>query len=121
MRNKSVVDMRVVRKSMQHHESRPAAWKVPDIQASASMRNPVLGESWKGRTLGGSARSNCGAFYGIGHDFVSADSRTAEGAFRLRPDATIALAWCRAIAQPCGRLEFFGTNTENEASDPWAY
>jgi hypothetical protein len=37
---------------VQRHESRPAAWKVPDIQASASVLNPVLGKSWKGRALG---------------------------------------------------------------------
>src|ERR1700688_3087259 len=116
MRNEFVVDVRVVRKSMQHHESRTTAWKVPDIEVSASVRNPVLGESWKGRALGGSARYNCGAFCGSDHDFVSAYSRNAE---RAPATATITVAQRHAIVRACGRLEFFGTNAENRANDPY--
>src|SRR6516164_9265998 len=63
MRNEIVVDVQAVRKSMQQHESWTTAWKVPDIKASASVRNPMLGESWKGRGLRGS-----GAFCGNAHD-----------------------------------------------------
>jgi hypothetical protein len=51
MRNEVVVDVQVVRKSMQQHESWTTTWKVPDIKASAGVRNPMLGESWKGRAL----------------------------------------------------------------------
>src|SRR5258708_13249557 len=61
MRNELVVDVRVVRKSVQRHESRPAAWKVPDIQAFASVLNPVLGKSWKGRALGAIGGGGSGA------------------------------------------------------------
>src|SRR6516162_6715799 len=63
MRNEVVVDVQVVWKSMQQHESWTTAWKVSDIKASASVRNPMLGESWKGRALRGS-----GAFCGNAHD-----------------------------------------------------
>ena len=52
MRNEVVVDVRVIRKSVQQHKSRPAARKVPDIKASASVLHPVLGESWKDRAVG---------------------------------------------------------------------
>ena len=52
MRNEVVVDVRVIRKSVQQHKSRPAARKVPDIKASASVPHPVLRESWKDRALG---------------------------------------------------------------------
>jgi hypothetical protein len=43
-----IVDVRAVRKSVQ----KPAARKVPDIKASASVPHPVLGESWKERAVG---------------------------------------------------------------------
>jgi len=52
MGNEVVVDVRVVRKTMQQHESRPAARKVSDIEAASTMLNPVLGESRKGHALG---------------------------------------------------------------------
>ena len=42
-----VVDEQVARESVQQHKSRPTAWKVPDIQASASVLKLALGESWK--------------------------------------------------------------------------
>ena len=47
-----IVDVRVVWKSVQEHKSRPAARKVPDIKASASVLHPVLGESSKDRAVG---------------------------------------------------------------------
>jgi hypothetical protein len=40
--------------------------------------------------------------------------RTQGTTLRRRPDATITLTRCRAIARPCDRLQYFGTNVENE-------
>jgi hypothetical protein len=37
---------------VEQNESRPAARKVPDIQASASVLNPLFGETWNDRALG---------------------------------------------------------------------
>jgi len=42
--NEVVIDVRVVRKSMQQHEGRPAARKVAEIQAAAIALNSMLGE-----------------------------------------------------------------------------
>src|SRR6516162_6399978 len=42
--NEVVIDVRVVRKSVQQHEDCPAAGKVADIQAAAIARNSMFGE-----------------------------------------------------------------------------
>jgi len=49
---------------------------------------------------------------------VQATTRSLSRGDRLQvqPAATIALAWRRGIARPCGRLEFFGMNASVKRS-----
>ena len=52
MRNEVVVDVRVVRKSVQHHESGAAAREIADVQASATARNSMFDEGRESGVLG---------------------------------------------------------------------
>jgi len=52
MRNEVIVNVQVVRKAVQHHESRSIAGEVADIDASTVTLNPVFGERRKRHVLG---------------------------------------------------------------------
>src|SRR6516164_4122757 len=52
MRNEVVVNVRVVRKSVQHCESRSATGKVPDVQASAIALDSMFSERRESCVLG---------------------------------------------------------------------
>jgi len=70
MRNEVIVDVRVVRKSVQQHESRSVCGKVADIQVPAIAPDAMFGESGESGVLG--VRHGCPLGWWEGFEVLAA-------------------------------------------------